>query len=96
MVEARRQQRIAVRALERRLINEFPALLDAVAPKPLAIGIHRDVVRATGATGGGVRLVLGAWTSRPTYLAALVAGAPRARWLGGGRGDRGTGSDRPG
>jgi len=71
------KKRAAMRAMERRLISEYGAVFDPAAPKPLAIGIHRDVVRATGATGVIVRLVLGAWTSRPAYLAALVAGAAR-------------------
>jgi hypothetical protein len=77
MAEARRQRRIAMRSLERRLVNEWPGLFDPVAPKPLAIGIHRAIKRATGVSKTLARLVLDGWCRRPAYLAALVVDTPR-------------------
>jgi sRNA-binding protein len=42
-----------------------------------AIGIHVAIRTATGSSGAIVKDVLGEWTGRPAYLAALVAGAAR-------------------
>src|ERR1700759_5444824 len=59
------------------LIERYPHLFAAEAPKPLASGIHRALAEQTGAPMPVVKLALTKLTRRKAYLAALGAGGPR-------------------
>ena len=59
------------------LIERYPHLFAAEAPKPLASGIHRILAEQTGAPMRVLRVALAKLTRRNTYLAALGAGGPR-------------------
>lgn len=63
------------------LLARFPACFAWDTPRPLKIGIHRDIV-ALGYPIKPVRTVLSRYCTRPSYRRALVVGAVRVD-LGG-------------
>jgi sRNA-binding protein len=67
----------AADALKIALIERYPHLFSAEAPKPLASGIHRILREQTGAPMPVLKLALTKLTRRSAYLAALAAGGPR-------------------
>ncbi len=54
----------------------YPACFDWRQPRPLKLGIHRDLI-AAGHPNRIVRGALGAYCSRRAYLKAMRAGVPR-------------------
>lgn len=54
----------------------YPACFDWTAPRPLKLGIHRDLI-AAGHPSRVVRAALGVYCSRRAYLKTLRAGVPR-------------------
>ena len=69
---ARIEQRIADLALCR---ERFPALFDPASPRPLAIGIDKQLAALIGADRAG--FLLAWWTEWPAYVAAVAAGGYR-------------------
>jgi ProP effector len=74
-------RRAAIGAVIKLLCDRFPQAFSARGQprQPLKVGIHADLIAALG---GAVRprelkSALRAYTSKPSYLRALVAGAPR-------------------
>lgn len=67
------------------LFERFPSCFSWDAPRPLKIGIHRDIV-ALGYPIKAVRTVLSRYCSRPTYRRALVVDAVRVDLEGGDAG----------
>ncbi len=59
----------------------YPACFDWRKPKPLKIGIHRDII-ADGHDRKRVRKALGAYCSRPSYRKAMKPGAVRIDLVG--------------
>jgi hypothetical protein len=66
------EQRIADLALCR---DRFPVLFDAVRPRPLAIGVDKQLAELIGADRAGC--LLDWWTQWPAYIAAVAAGGRR-------------------
>ena len=67
----------AADALQIILIERYPHLFSAAAPKPLATGIHRILQEQTGAARPVLKLALTKLTRRSAYLAAMAAGGSR-------------------
>lgn len=68
----------SMRQMRKALESRWPDLFDKRRPVPLAIGIHEQIIAATGFDEKRVHRFLAYWTHRSGYLRALDAGIPRA------------------
>lgn len=64
------------------LIAAYPAVFDRSNPRPLAIGIHKELLAASregrlAAPTSAIRMAIDRWTGSREYLAGLVQAAPR-------------------
>ena len=82
--EAKVARRLLAHPLD--LIAASPAAFDPGQPRPLKIGIHRDLI-AAGHPSLAVRLALQRYTALGQYRRTLVAGTPRVDLLGQPAGD---------
>lgn len=68
----------AIAACFKDLRKRYPAVMNLSAPKPLAVGTTRVVVRGElGYPQKIAGIVMSTWTGRPAYLEALIAGGKR-------------------
>lgn len=83
-----------------RLIKDYPEAFSLNEPKPLKIGIHKDILaRDVTLSGVRVRKIMAWYTNRPAYRSQLKANAPRYALDGSVDGEvteeQAKGSDRP-
>src|SRR5690606_7473782 len=74
------------------LMAAYPAVFDQTSPRPLAIGIHKELLAASRegrlpAPTGAIRLAIDRWTGARQYLAGLVEGAARVDLQGESAGE---------
>lgn len=69
------------------LIAAYPSVFDRSNPRPLAIGIHKELLAASregrlAAPTSAIRMAIDRWTGSRDYLAGLVQAAPRVNLQG--------------
>lgn len=69
------------------LIAAYPAVFDRANPRPLAIGIHKELLAAAreerlAAPTSAIRMAIDRWTGSREYLAGLVESAARVNLQG--------------
>lgn len=69
------------------LIAAYPSVFDRSNPRPLAIGIHKELLAASregrlAAPTSAIRMAIDRWTGSREYLAGLVQAAPRVNLQG--------------
>lgn len=69
------------------LIAAYPAVFDRANPRPLAIGIHKELLAASregrlSVPTSSIRMAIDRWTGSREYLAGLVEAAPRINLQG--------------
>jgi ProP effector len=77
MTRAAAERQAKREALQALLLQRYPDVFNAEAPKPLAIGVSRVIQREHGFTQPIISLVLGWWTRRWQYCEAMIAGSVR-------------------
>jgi len=72
-------ERVTTSAARRYLCAEYPDLFSRSSPRPLAIGIHKQLrlLLPDWLPMNAVRRFLSVWTIRRAYLEALARGGPR-------------------
>ncbi|MCA0940190.1 ProQ/FinO family protein [Salipiger pacificus] len=71
--EVHARRRAAADAVLAELIAQFPTLFDPEHPRPLALRLSGELVRATSGSWSATGLALHHWTRRRRYLEALAA-----------------------
>ena len=64
------------------LVAQFPEIFNKTDPKILKVGIHRDLIQATGLSGITIRRLLCCWTSRAEYRQVGARGGCRVDLFG--------------
>ena len=69
--------RVPVSSILARLQDRWPHLFDPADPKPLAIGIHKQIKAAGGFSGKELSRALKVWTGRRAYIKQVARSALR-------------------
>ena len=69
--------RVPVSSILARLQDRWPHLFDPADPKPLAIGIHKQIKAAGGFSGKELSRAMKVWTSRRAYIEQVARSALR-------------------
>lgn len=81
--EAWQAKKQLLKALTVKLTTNHPTLFNHIAPKPFAIGIHREIAaRYPEYSKKVIGLMLASWVKKTKYQAALVVGADRYNLAG--------------